>query len=194
MNKKTAILIATLALSLMSATALGVLYITRQVQFQASILVSGDFQIFEDADCTTELTSFDFGELDNSKTLARVDKVVYLKSLGNQPIEIAWKLIDDNMTWECVNNGDYYLAPETIGSQWLLKAGYDNVIWMPTDAVDGEQPDIREYGLVLGVGQVKNANITLVAAKSEVAFVPSTIDFIIQFTAYDKYPETVKIL
>lgn len=192
MNKKTAILIATLALSLMSATALGVLYITRQVEFQASILVSGDFQIFEDPECTIELLAFDFGEIDNTESSVIIDKLIYFKNLGNRPIEITWTLID-GLEWVCNADGAYYLQPPPTGGRWLLQARVGSNVWMPTDAVDAEKPG-WEYGLAVNIGAVASVTLTLVCAQSAELWNPPNIDFTIQFTAYDEYPETVSML
>ena len=184
MNKKTAILIVALVLSLMSTTALGVLYITRQVQFQASILVSGDFQIFEDPECTIELLAFDFGELDNTESLVAIDKLMYFKNLGNGPIEITWTMMDD-LEWVCSADGAYYLQPPPTGGRWLLQARVGTNVWMPTDAVDVEKLG-WEYGLAVDTGAVATVTLTLVCAQSAEAWYPPNIDFTIQFTAYDE--------
>lgn len=193
MNRKTAILIVALVLSLMSTTALGVLYITRQVQFQASVLVFGDFQVFEDPGCTVELLAFDFGEIDNTESRVAIDKLMYFKNLGNGPIEITWTMIDDNLDWVCNADGAYYLQPPPTGGRWLLQVRVGTNVWMPTDAVDGEKLG-WEYGLAVDMGAVASVTLTLVCAQSLEAWNPTTIDFTIQFTAYDEYSETVGML
>lgn len=86
-TKTTGILLVAVAVLSMLSGALAYLWVTRTVDFTFSLAKNGDIQVYSDAECTTVLTSYDWGEFTDAQTKT-LD--VYVKNIGNIFQNVSW--------------------------------------------------------------------------------------------------------
>lgn len=103
MSKRRTYQLLALALALMTlgTTVFALLYVTRQIDMQATVKVTGNIRVYEDANMTTEITTYDWGEFDPSINEQK-EKNLWIKNTGNAKVYVRWYVTfvtSLNVTW-----------------------------------------------------------------------------------------------
>lgn len=154
-------------LVLSSALAYALVYITKTINFSASIKTSGNIGAYSDLSCTIPMTSYDFGEFDVASSDVIKTVSVYLKNIGN---------VIDILTWsaspfDSVIGNTYYKA-----SDWTLTATYNS--GTPFNAEGSTTPT----KINVTVGQVVTVSLELIGKRYALG---QTFPFTASFKASD---------
>ena len=152
--KKTSLAIVALivCVSLLS-TAFAMLYMSRNVNFTATIATNGNFKIYSDALCTQEFTTQDWTSIDVSSIDFVYKQTVYLKNLGNAPLKLSWQMSQLN-GWIPNTSPRYIRNSGNMQFFSFLHASTDGGRWIPMDCTYPVEIGNMEYFVNLPVGEV----------------------------------------
>jgi len=83
-------IVAVLCVALMLSTTLAVIYYTKTIDHQASIISSGKIQTYADQGCTLVLNSNNWGNFNASSGDSVKTLDVYVKNEGNVRVNVTW--------------------------------------------------------------------------------------------------------
>lgn len=161
LSKMTVVLLLIIAVLSSTLSVLAYLWIVRQIQFTASIQLFGDFQIYEDANCTIPLTYIDYGIMPlNEWQITEA----YFKNLGNTKLNITWSMTNSSVIWDIDNTQDdkfiYYNPYDStkVGLVYFLHDDKTSDYWSSIDTPD---PSMHETIISLDFYEVRHIQFKL---------------------------------
>lgn len=182
MSRRKKIVLGISAILCISVVVIGyaIIYNTKHIDNNATIVGEGTLGIYEDSVCSIELTSIEWGEFNNTVGIHEKTKTIYLKNLGTSKIYVRYYSLDFDGWDDKVGTRGYYDYCISSPSEyaWLLmlfRASDDSRI----ASMNSTTPTVIE----LGYNEKIELYFTLVAM--EYALPEDTQSFITYFRASD---------
>ncbi len=154
-----AFIVMAMAIMLLT-TALAVTYYTQTINHHASIGTDGSIEAYSDASCTQVIVNHDWGTFDTSSADDTKNASVYVKNLGNLPVNVTWAA--SNLAYD-TGQDKYVSAPWT----FYMANGTSGTIIRPENDTSPSKTN-------LDVGEVAHFRFFLTAAQGGS---PTTLDF-----------------
>ena len=142
--RKTSIAIIALIICVgLLSTAFAYLWVTRTIDYSLSVKTTGNFAIYQDADCTIPITTRNYGEIDVSTAPAIISFTNYFKNTGNTPITVTYTMsIPDGWALNTPQTGysRTNVASELTAQLFFYYTGgeAENGRWLPVESTATE--------------------------------------------------------
>jgi len=132
-SKKLSIALPILITLLVTTVGIAVIFMTRDITMTASVKTMGTVGVYSDSGCTIEVNSYAWLEFDPSTGQHNKTLNLWLKNLGNVPINVSWIMTDANLVWTNV------ISQYFVSNAWEYKAYKDQTLtalWYNANSTD----------------------------------------------------------